>query len=156
MASASASAAATPAPSTNLVMPDLTMVRNNSVLEDKISMPDAPPYQTVQGLQCRNNAYMVMRHWTRFGTTAAHLEREALMLGEDVRRLMKSGNEMSAQELKDLRKLLRKTAKTAKSASHRNYPKSPPALPPPLLQTPSPPPMPASQQGEQAPPSEPP
>ena len=58
------------------------------------------------------------RNW--FGRTAVNLEREALKLGEDVRRLMKLGKKMSAQELKDLRKLLRKTVKTAKSAFHRN------------------------------------
>ena len=65
---------------------------------------------------------MAIREWNRSGKMAVHLEREALKLGEDVRRLMKSGKEMSAQELKDLRKLLRKTAKTAKSASHRDRP----------------------------------
>ena len=75
---------------------------------------------------------MAVKERNRFGRTAATLEREALKLGEDVRRLMKSGKEMSAQELKDLRKLFRKTAKTAKSASHRDHPESPPApLPPP-------------------------
>ena len=74
---------------------------------------------------------MAVKERNRFGRTAATLERKALKLGEDVRRLMKSGKEMSAQELKDLRKLLRKTAKTAKSASHRDRPESPPAPPPP-------------------------
>ena len=98
---------------------------------------------------------MVMREQNRFGKTVAHLEREALKLGEDVRRLMKSGKEMSAQELKDLRKLLRRTAKTAKSASHRESTESPPVLPPPPLPLPSPP-RPDSQQGEQPPPPEPP
>ena len=44
---------------------------------------------------------MVMRKRNKFGRTAANLEREALKLGEDVRRLKKSGKEMSAQELKD-------------------------------------------------------
>ena len=78
----------------------------------------------------------------RFGRTAATLEREALKLGEDVRRLMKSGKEMSAQELKDFRKLLRKTAKTTKSASHRDRPESPPAPPPPPPPPPAPPPPP--------------
>ena len=34
----------------------------------------------------------------RFRRMAANLEREALKLGEDVQRLMKSGKEMSAQE----------------------------------------------------------
>ena len=74
---------------------------------------------------------MPVKERNRFGRTAATLEREALKLGEDVRRLMKSGKEMSAQELKDLRKLLRKTAKTAKSTSHRDRPESPPAPPRP-------------------------
>ena len=101
---------------------------------------------------------MTVKERNRFGRTAATLEREALKLGEDVRRLMKSGKEMSAQELKDLRKLLRKTAKTAKSASHRDRPESPPAppRPPPPLPPPPPPPPPppGSQQGEQAPPPE--
>ena len=52
---------------------------------------------------------MAVKERNRFGRTAATLESEALKLGEDVRRLMKLGKEMSAQELKDLRKLLRKT-----------------------------------------------
>ena len=39
---------------------------------------------------------MATRERNRFGTMAAHLEREVLKLGEDVRRLMKSGKEMSA------------------------------------------------------------
>ena len=39
---------------------------------------------------------MAVKEGTRFGRTAATLEREALKLGEDVRRLMKSGKEMSA------------------------------------------------------------
>ena len=83
---------------------------------------------------------MAVKERNRIGRRAATLEREALGQGEDVRKLMKSGKEMSAQELKDLRKLLRKTAKTAKSASHRDRPKSPPALPPPP--PPPPPPLP--------------
>ena len=66
---------------------------------------------------------MAVKERNRFGRTAATLEREALKLGEDVQRLMKLGKEMSAQELKDLRKLWRKTAKTAISASHRDRPK---------------------------------
>ena len=100
---------------------------------------------------------MAMRERNKFGRTVANLEREALKLGEDVRRLIKSGKEMSAQELKDLRKLLRKTAKTAKSVSHRDRPESPPASPPPPPPPPlPPPPTPDSQQGEQAPPPEPP
>ena len=98
---------------------------------------------------------MAKRERNRFGKTAAHLEREALKLGEDVRKLMKSGKDMSAQELKDLRKLLSRTAKTAKSASHRDRPETPPAPPPPPQPTPPPPP-PGSQQGEQPPPPEPP
>ena len=100
---------------------------------------------------------MAMRERNRFGNMAAHLDREALKLGEDVRRLMKSGKEMSAQELKDWRKLLRKTAKTPKSASHRDRPKSPPVLPPPPPPLPPPPPPPPGcQQGDQEPPPEPP
>ena len=99
---------------------------------------------------------MTVKARNRFGRTAATLEREALKLGEDVRRLMKSGKELSAQEWKDLRKLLRKTAKTAKSASHCDRPESPPAPPPPPPPPPLPPPPPDSQQGEQAPPPEPP
>ena len=75
---------------------------------------------------------MAVKERNRFGRTAATLEREALKPGEDVRSLMNSGKEISAQELKDLRKLLRKIAKTAKSASHRDRPESPPAPPPPL------------------------
>ena len=50
MASASASAA-TPAPSTDLVMRDFTMVRNNSVLEDDLQMEEAPPPRMVHGQQ---------------------------------------------------------------------------------------------------------
>ena len=49
---------------------------------------------------------MAVKERNRFGRTGATLEREALKLAEDVRRLMKLGKEMSAQELKDLRKLL--------------------------------------------------
>ena len=94
---------------------------------------------------------IAVKERNRFGRTAATLKREALKLGEDVRRLMKTGKEMSAQELKDLRKLLRKTAKTAKSTSLRDRPESPPPPPPP-----PPPPTPGFQQGEQAPPPEPP
>ena len=65
---------------------------------------------------------MALQERNRFSARARRLEREALRLGEDVQRMMKSGKEMSAQELKDLRKLLRKTAKTTKSASHRDRP----------------------------------
>ena len=98
---------------------------------------------------------MATRERNRFGKTADHLEREALKLGEDGRRFMKSGKEMSLQELKDLRMLLRRTAKTAKSASHRDHPKSQPALPPtPPMPLPPPPEHPQGQ--EQAPPPEPP
>ena len=50
----------------------------------------------------------------RLSARARRLERDALRLGEDVQQMIKLGKEMSAQELKDLRKLLRKTAKTAK------------------------------------------
>ena len=90
------------------------------------------------------------RERSRFSGVARKLEREALALGEDVRKAMKTGKEMSAQELKDLRRLLRKTAKTAKSASHRDRPESPPAPPPP---PPPPPPLPPD---AQAPPPSPP
>ena len=102
---------------------------------------------------------MAVKEWNRFGWSVVNLEREALKLGEDMRRLMKSGKEMSAQELKDLRKLLRKTAKTAKCASHCDRPESPPAPPPPPpppALPPPPPPTAGSKQGEQAPPPEPP
>ena len=51
---------------------------------------------------------MAVKERNRFGRTAATLEREVWNLGEDVRRLMKSGKEMSVPELKDLRKLLRR------------------------------------------------
>ena len=92
-----------------------------------------------------------LHEWDRFSARARRLEREALRLGEDVQRMMKSGKEMSAQELKDLRKLLRKTAKTAKSTSHRDRPESPPA-PPPL----QPPPPPPESEYEEVPPPPPP
>ena len=61
MASASASAA-TPAPDTDLVMRDFTMVRNNSVLDDEIQEPDALPPQTVHGPQWLRDAYMAICH----------------------------------------------------------------------------------------------
>ena len=96
--------------------------------------------------QMAQEAALQERNW--FSTRARRLEREALRLGEDVQRMMKSGKEMSAQELKDLGKLLRKTAKTAKSASHRDRPESPPAPPPP----PPPPPPPGSKHEEVPPP----
>ena len=101
---------------------------------------------------------MALQVRNKFSARARRLEREALRLGEGVQSMKKSGKEMSAQELKDLRKLLRKTAKTAKLASHRDCPESPPAPPPPPPPPlpPPPPPPPGSQQGEQAPPREPP
>ena len=95
---------------------------------------------------------MALQEQNRFSAWARRLEREALRLGEDVQRMMKSGKEMSAQELKDLRKLLRKTAKTAKSTSHRDRPESSPAPPPP----PSPAPPPGSEHEEVPPPPPPP
>ena len=61
MASASASAA-TPAPDTDLVMRDFTMVRNNSVLDDEIQVPDAPPPRTVHGPQWLCDAYQAICH----------------------------------------------------------------------------------------------
>ena len=61
MASASASAA-TPAPVTDLVMRDFTMVRNNSVLDDEIQVPDAPPPRTVHGPQWLRDAYQAICH----------------------------------------------------------------------------------------------
>ena len=61
MASASASAA-TPAPDTDLVMRDFTMVRNNSVLDDEIQVPDAPPPRTVHGPQWLRDAYQAICH----------------------------------------------------------------------------------------------
>ena len=57
MASASASAA-TPAPSTDLVMRDFTMVGNNSVLEDDLQMEEAPPPRSVHGPQWLRDAYL--------------------------------------------------------------------------------------------------
>ena len=62
MVSASASAAATPAPSTDLVMRDFTMVRNNSVLEDDLQMEEAPPPRTVHGPQWLRDAYLLICH----------------------------------------------------------------------------------------------
>ena len=53
---------------------------------------------------------LALQERNRFSARARRLEREALRLGDDVQRMMKSGKEMSVQELKDLRKLLRKTA----------------------------------------------
>ena len=60
MASASASAAATLAPSTDLIMRDFTMVSNSSVLVDEISMPDTSPPRTVQGPQWLRDAYQAI------------------------------------------------------------------------------------------------
>ena len=106
---------------------------------------------------------MALQERNRFSVRARRFEREALRLGEDMQKMMKSGKKISLQELKDLRKLLRKTAKTAKSASHRDRPESPPAPPPPLpgseheeIPPPPPPPPPCSQQEEVAPPPPPP
>ena len=107
---------------------------------------------------------MEIQERNRFSARDRRLEREALRLGEGVQRMMKLGKEMSAQELKDLRKLLRKTAKTAKSASDRNRLESPPAPQPPPppppppdseheeVPPPPPPPPPGSEQEEEAPP----
>ena len=58
----SASAAATSVPDTDLVMRDFTMVRNNSVLDDEIQVPDAPPPRTVHGPQWLRDAYMSICH----------------------------------------------------------------------------------------------
>ena len=57
---ASASAAATPAPDTDLVMRDFTMVRKNSVLDDEIQVPDAPPPRTVHGPQWLRDAHQAI------------------------------------------------------------------------------------------------
>ena len=59
---ASSSAAATPAPVTNLVMRDFTMVRNNSVLDNEIQVPEAPPPRMVQGPQWLRDAYQAICH----------------------------------------------------------------------------------------------
>ena len=59
---ASASAATTPAPDTDLVIRDFTMVRNNSVLEDEIQVRDAPPPQSVHGPQWLRVTYMLICH----------------------------------------------------------------------------------------------
>ena len=47
----SASAAATATHDTDLVMRDFTMVRNISILDDEIQVPDAPPPLAVHGAQ---------------------------------------------------------------------------------------------------------
>ena len=59
---ASASAAATHAADTDLIMRDVTMVRNNSVLDDEIQVPDAPPPPTVHGPQWLRDAYQAIYH----------------------------------------------------------------------------------------------
>ena len=66
---------------------------------------------------------ITLQERNRFSARARRLEREVLRLGEDVQRMMKSGKEMSGQELKDLRKLLRKTPR--------------PQNPPPIATAPS-------------------
>ena len=38
------------------------MVRNNSVLDDELQVPDAPPPRTVHGPQWLRNAYMAICH----------------------------------------------------------------------------------------------
>ena len=62
MAAASASAAATPVPSTDLVMRDFTMVINNSVLEDDLQMEEAPPPRMVHSLQWLRDTYLSICH----------------------------------------------------------------------------------------------
>ena len=59
---ASASAAATPAPYTDLVMGHFTMVRNNSVLDDEIQIPNAPPPRIVHSPQLLHDTYMSICH----------------------------------------------------------------------------------------------
>ena len=51
-----------PAPCTDLVMRDFTMVRNNSVLEDDLQMEDAPAPRTVYGPQWLRDAYLSICH----------------------------------------------------------------------------------------------
>ena len=43
-------------------MPDFTMVRNNSVLDDEIQVLRAPPPRTVHGLQWLRDAYQAICH----------------------------------------------------------------------------------------------
>ena len=43
-------------------MRDFTMVRNNSVLDEEIQVPDAPPLRTVHGPQWRRDAYQAICH----------------------------------------------------------------------------------------------
>ena len=57
-----ASFASTPAPKTELVMRDFTIVRNNSMLGDEISMRDTPPPRMVQGPQWLRDAYQSICH----------------------------------------------------------------------------------------------
>ena len=59
---ASTSAAATLALDTDLIMRDFTMVRNNSVLDDEILVPDAPPPRMVHGQQFLQDAYQAICH----------------------------------------------------------------------------------------------
>ena len=59
---ACASAAGTPTPDTDLVMRDFAMVRNNSVLDDEIQVPDAPPLPTVPGSQWLRDVYQASCH----------------------------------------------------------------------------------------------
>ena len=59
---ASVSAAAMPTPDTDLVMPDFTLVRNNSLLDDGIQIPDAPHPRRVHGPQWPRDAYMLICH----------------------------------------------------------------------------------------------
>ena len=59
---ASASAATTAAPDTDLVMRDFTMFRNNLVLDDEIQVPDAPPPWTVHKPQWLHDAYQAICH----------------------------------------------------------------------------------------------
>ena len=51
-----------PAPTTDLVMRDFTMVGNNSVLEDDLQMEEAPPPRTLHGPQWLRDAYLSICH----------------------------------------------------------------------------------------------
>ena len=51
-----------PVPSTDLIMPDFTMVRNNLVLEDDLQMEEAPLPRTVHGPQWLRDAYLSICH----------------------------------------------------------------------------------------------
>ena len=55
-----------------------------------------------QAVATRTAQELALQERNRFSAWARRLEREALWLREDVQRMMKSGKEMSAQELKDL------------------------------------------------------